>query len=174
MEVVMHVHVCLAAVLALAPLVGCSAGPSPARADSARAGSRSPGTAPATALASGRATTGDTVLIAVNHVRADRRAQFEEFAQKFWEAGTRAGALDSVQTATFRYTRTLYPTAPDSDGTFAYLFIMDPAIRGGNYDIGALLKQLFPADEASRLGRMLEESMARPQDLMKVVQMLPR
>lgn len=169
----MHVHVRLAAVLALAPLVGCSAGSSPARADSARAGSRSPGTAPATALASGRATTGDTVLIAVNHVRADRRAQFEEFANAFWRAGSRPGALDSLSAETFRRTRTLYPTQPDSDGTYNYVFIMDPVVRGANYEIGPILERLFPAAESARLGRLLEESVARPQRQWVLVQRLP-
>ena len=123
--------------------------------------------------AAARAATGDTVWIISNAVRADRRAQFEEFANAFWRAGSRPGALDSVSAATFRHTRTLYPTKPDSDGTYNYVFIMDPVIRGADYDVGALVKRLFPAPEAARLERMLEESMARPQQQWLLVQRLP-
>jgi hypothetical protein len=123
--------------------------------------------------AASRASTGDTVWVISNAVKADRRAQFEEFANAFWRAGSRPGALDSLSAETFRRTRTLYPTQPDSDGTYNYVFIMDPVVRGANYEIGPILERLFPAAESARLGRLLEESVARPQRQWVLVQRLP-
>jgi hypothetical protein len=142
-------------------LASCNA-PAPRRADAGNA-------------ASTGARLGDTVWVLANAVRADRRAQFEEFAEAFYAAGLRSpSALDSLSAASFRQTRLLFPTAPDSDGTYTYLFIMDPRIPGADYDIGKALERLFPAAEAKRLAGLLDSSIARPQKGWLVIQRLPR
>ena len=130
-------------------------------------------TAPAPALP--RAADGDTVVVAVIRVRPDRRAQFEQFIEMISSAGVRPGALDSLSTAVFTHTRTLYPTAPDSDGTFHYLFIFDPIIPGASYDIEKYVGRLFPQSDSARIVRLYRESLARPQQsLGRVVQRYPR
>ena len=133
-------------------------------------------TATAGAVASSRAwaATGDTVWVLSNHVKADKRAQFEEFFDAFFAAGHKPGALDSAAAATFVHTRVLTPTTPSHDGTYNYLIIMDPMISGASYEIDPLLRRLFPAAEAERLAKLLESSMARPQESMTLIQRLPR
>ena len=122
-----------------------------------------------------RAADGDTVVVAVNRVRPDRRAQFEQFIETISSAGVRPGALDSLSTAVFTHTRTLYPTTPDSDGTLHYLFIFDPIIPGASYDIEKYVGRLFPQSDSARIVRLYRESLARPQQsLGRVVQRYPR
>jgi hypothetical protein len=108
------------------------------------------------------------------HVKADKRAQFEEFFDAFFAAGQKPGALDSASAATFQHTRVLTPTGPSPDGTYDYLIVMDPMIPGASYEIDPLLRRMFPAAEAERLSKLLESSMARPQQSMTLVQRLPR
>ena len=87
------------------------------------------------------AAAGDSVWVIVNHVKADKRTEFEHFVHvTFW--GEAKKLSPSLQAA-FHQTRVLYPTHQEKDGTYSYVFIMDPVIPGGNYDIAALLKKEY-------------------------------
>jgi hypothetical protein len=107
-----------------------------------------------------RAATGDTVWVLVNRIKAEKREQFESFVNTFWTSGLKLGETDPTVGRVFRQTRVLNPTRPNADGTYNYIFIMDPVIPGGNYDIEATLKRMYPADEAARRFKMLEETFA--------------
>ena len=158
------------AFLALAPLAACGTNRG---ADSTSSATR-PAATPTSGAARTWAANGDSVWVLTNHVKADKRAQFEEFFDAFWAAGQKPNTLDSATARTFLHTRLLTPTAPDSDGTYTYYIIMDPIIRGANYDLGAAVDRLFPKPEAERLGKLLHSSMARPQEQRVVLQRLPR
>ncbi|UOQ97121.1 hypothetical protein MUN81_18005 [Hymenobacter sp. 5317J-9] len=113
--------------------------------------------APARAMA----TTGQTVWVIVNRVKADKRAQFERFVNEiFWPSAAKVGATD--QNA-FRHTRVLNPTKPSPDGTYAYLFIMDPVQKGVSYDIEGLLKKAFGNEKAAEYNKLFTESLAGEQ-----------
>ena len=159
--------------LAFLPLVALAACTTKRSADSTSSATP-PAAAPATGTPRSWAGTGDTVWVLSNHVKPDKRAQFEEFFDAFWAAGQKPNTLDSATARTFVHTRLLTPTAPDSDGTYTYYIIMDPIIRGANYDLGAAVDRLFPKPEAERLGKLLDSSMARPQEQRVVRQRLPR
>ncbi len=133
-----------------------------------------PGVAPGRALSvtvpTARAAPGDTVLVLVNRIKADKREQFESFVNSFWASGMRLGKTDPTIGRVFQHTRVLNPVRPNADGTYSYIFIMDPVIPGGNYDIEATLKRMYPADEAARRFKMLEETFAGEQSGWTVVQ----
>jgi hypothetical protein len=117
------------------------------------------------------ASTGDTVLIVLNYVKADKRQQFERFLHEtFWPGGKRVGATDSVIAATFRDTRILHPAQANKDGTLTYAFVMDPYHSAADYEIGTLLKRAYPAAEADRYMVEFNGSLARPATLHWLVQ----
>ena len=64
----------------------------------------------------------------------------------------------------------LNPTAPEANGTYSYMFIMDPVIPGANYDIGRLLRKEYSAAKAAEYLNFFEESMAGKQRQYLVVQ----
>jgi hypothetical protein len=127
-------------------------------------------TAQPTASALPRAKNGDTVWVLINHVKADKRQQFEQFVhQIFWDSSSKLSAADQQ---VFRQTRVLHPTAPEKDGTYSYIFLMDPYIPGGNYDIHALLNKMYGEPKASQYNKMFDETTAADQTQYLEVQSL--
>jgi hypothetical protein len=114
------------------------------------------------------ATKGDSVWVIVNSVKADKRAQFERFCNElFWPGAAKLSAADQ---RVFRQTRVLQAVRPEADGTYAYLFIMDPVIKGANYDIQAFLKKMYDAPKAAAYYQLFQESLAREQHTYVAVQ----
>lgn len=111
---------------------------------------------------------GDSVWIYVNHVKPDKRQQFEKFVTEiFWSKGEMLSGKDSE---VFHKTRVLYPTQPERDSTYSYIFIMDPVITGGDYDIGNLLKKIYGEAKAAEYIKMFDETTAAEQTGYHVVQ----
>lgn len=81
----------------------------------------------------------DTVWVFVDHVKADKREQYEKFIEDFWAASTK---LKGREREIFSNTRTLRPTKADADGTYPYAFLMDPVVTGGDYLIETLLVKM--------------------------------
>lgn len=107
------------------------------------------------------AQSGDTVWVASYKVRPDRRTKFEGFVTRFWQTGLDYGARrDSMTLATFQHTRVLYPTRRNADGSYTYMFVMDPVLSGANYDIAALLRRMLPAAQATEEYRAFASSLA--------------
>jgi hypothetical protein len=110
---------------------------------------------------------GDSVWVIINHIKPDRREQFERFLhQSFWPM---AKSLSAKERELFERTRILKPTQPEADSSYTYIFIMDPVIPGGNYDIGAILKKMY-GEKAGEYGKDFDEASARPQTQYRVVQ----
>jgi hypothetical protein len=103
-----------------------------------------------------RAKNGDTVWVLVNHVKADKRQQFEQFVHEiFWDSSSK---LSSAEQQVFRQTRILHPTAAEKDGTYSYIFLMDPVVPGGNYNIHALLNRIYDKPKATEYNKMFDET----------------
>jgi hypothetical protein len=108
-----------------------------------------------------QAAEGAEVWVVVNTIKADKREQFEKFVfEIFWPAGRK---LTGLGQKAFLHTRVLLPTKANEDGTYTYLYLMDPVIKGANYDIETFLRQMFSAEKAREYGQMLEDTYARPQ-----------
>ena len=98
-----------------------------------------------------RAKTGEPVLILVNHVKADKKQQFENYLTRFWEALDKLSASDPEIQRINRQTRVLRPVGADADGTHTFLFVMDPLIPTANYDMASILTRAFGEEESSQL-----------------------
>lgn len=112
---------------------------------------------------SGRKTAaeGEKVWVIINHIKADKRQQFEKFIHEiFWPMATKLGAEDQ---RVFRQTRVLHPTKAEADGTYSYIFIMDPIVEGADYDIDNLLKKMYGPEKAAEYGKMFDETKVREQ-----------
>ncbi len=146
---------CAAAVGAACAAAACG-GPKPAPAP--------PAPVPAPRLpAPPRAAPGDTLYLIEHFVRADRRVQFERFlVGSYWPAVRRLALTDSASARVLRQTRVLYPARPNDDGTFTYVFVTDPVVRGESYNVLEQLRRVYGAAETERRYRELTESWARP------------
>ena len=110
-----------------------------------------------------RAAPGDTLYVIEHFVRADRRAQFERFlAASYWPAVRRLAATDSGSARVLRQTRVLYPLRANEDGSYSYVFLTDPVVRGESYNILEQLRRVYSPQETERRYRELTESWARP------------
>lgn len=111
---------------------------------------------------------GDTVWVFVNHVKADKKEQFEKFVSGiFWPMAKKLSEQDQ---RVFRQTRVLYPARPEPDGTYSYFFIMDPVVDGGDYDIGHLLEKMYGAEKAKEYMQIFDETAAAEQTGYTLVQ----
>lgn len=90
-----------------------------------------------------RASANDTVLIVLNPVKPDKVMQFEEFNKNYLSP---AGAETHPQVkATVRMQK---PARKNADGTFTYVYLMDPYKGSLNYDIYHTLSAKYGKQKA--------------------------
>jgi hypothetical protein len=108
---------------------------------------------------------GDTVWIIINPVKADKRQQFEKFVHEiFWDkAFDKASKLSLQDQRAFRQTRILHPTAPEADGTWSYIFFIDPVLKGVDYGIESMLVKLYGEAKAREYMELVNEATAGEQ-----------
>lgn len=84
---------------------------------------------------------GEEVWVWAYPVKADKRKQYEHFVHDIFWPGARK--LSAVEQRVFRQTRVMHPAQASPDGSYTYLFIMDPLIKGADYDIESLTKKMY-------------------------------
>lgn len=108
-----------------------------------------------------RASKGDTVWVVLNHVKSDKREQFEKFIHEiFWPASNKLGPAEQQA---FKQTRVLHPVEPNEDGTYTYVFLMDPVISGANYSILNYLEKMYGEKKAQEYAAMFNDALNTPQ-----------
>lgn len=113
-----------------------------------------------------RADEGELVWIILNHVKPDKRQQFEEFMDIMNQALDDLIKADKVSTEEammFKQLRLLHPTKANEDGSYTYVFLADPWIEGVESRIGFWLRQTYPEEEAQKYGQMFSDSLMHPQ-----------
>jgi hypothetical protein len=109
-----------------------------------------------------RAAAGDTVSLVQYHVRPDGRARFEQFVQEsYWPAVRQVARTNPGQVRGFLQTRIIYPVRADQDGTWTYVFLLDPVVSGDSYSMRELLQQVYP-DDADQRYQTWAQTWARP------------
>jgi hypothetical protein len=99
-----------------------------------------------------RAKQGERVWVRINNVRADKREQFEDFLENVL-----APAAAQQLAPAYPMTRFLYPTEPNEDGSYTYVFLMDPVVEGVDYHIGRLLEQVYGKERTAELDKLWSE-----------------
>ena len=100
------------------------------------------------------AKTGEEFWICAYDVKADKRPQYEKFVHTFFWPG--AAKLPPKEQQIFRQTRVMHPTKANPDGTYSYAFIMDPAIKGADYDIESLIKKMYGPAKGTEYYKLFE------------------
>ena len=98
----------------------------------------------------------ETVWVIAYPVKASKRAQYERFIHEIFWPG--AKNLSAAEQKIFKQTRVLHPTKPEADGSYAYLFIMDPVIKGADYGIKSLLTKMYGKEKAAEHFKLFSDA----------------
>jgi hypothetical protein len=124
-----------------------------------------------TILLAKQAKPGERVDIVLTTVKAGKQQQFEDYLTKFGAALEKAQQKDATTKRVATQTRTLRPAKPNEDGTFTYVFLMDPVIPDPDaYDMGTLLRKVLTEAEVEKLMEQLEDAVVGPQEVLELVQ----
>lgn len=105
-----------------------------------------------------RAAAGERMWIRVETIKADKREQFERFVHTILFP-----AVQQVEPAMARQVRFLHPYAANEDGTYTYVFLMDPLIAELDYEIERLLKRAYGDVLGQEHNELGNEPQAAPQ-----------
>ena len=112
-----------------------------------------------------RAVDGEKMWVLLNHVKPDRRKEFERFMHEIIKQIAVRSKIHVLNR-----TRILHPTGPNQDGTYTYIFLMDPFVPDGEYENGKLLQLAYSPAEAEELLKLFTESLSSDQVLYEVTQ----
>ncbi|GAB3902450.1 hypothetical protein GCM10028803_29160 [Larkinella knui] len=98
----------------------------------------------------------ETVWVIAYPVKANKRAQYERFIHEIFWPGARN--LSAAEQKIFKQTRVMHPTKPEADGSYAYLFIMDPVIKGADYGIESLLTKMYGKQKAAEHLKLFKDA----------------
>ena len=101
---------------------------------------------------------GESVWVWAYPVKADKRQQYEHFVHDIFMAG--ANKLDAAGQQMFRQTRVMHPIKANADGSYTYLFIMDPVVKGANYDIESATKKMYGPKQGAEYYKLFEDALA--------------
>ena len=110
-----------------------------------------------------RAKSGDDVWVWTYPVKATKRQQYEHFVHDIFWPG--AAKLSATEQRIFRQTRILHPTKANPEGTYTYLFIMDPLIKWADYDIESLIKKMYGLKHGADYYKLFEGAILPGKDI---------
>lgn len=117
-----------------------------------------------------RGAIGDTVRVIINHVRWDKRDQFNQFVHGvLYPAMVQAAPSDPLTARQMRRARVLRPIAMDRDSTYAYVFLVDPVAGSESYSFPRLLARVYSQAKADEYMQQFRVSLARPQETYLVI-----
>ncbi len=111
---------------------------------------------------------GEGVWVCLDPIKKDKRAQYERFLHEIFWAG--ASKLNAADQKVMQQTRVLHPTKAEPDGSYSYFFVMDPVIKGADYDIESLLTKMYGKTKATEYFKLYTTAHARPQVSYEVTQ----
>jgi len=80
----------------------------------------------------------------LNYIKADKTADFETIVGRIKEALNKSAKPERKQQAASW--KVFKAAEPGPSGSVLYIFMMDPAVKGTDYTIGAILQEAFPED----------------------------
>lgn len=99
-----------------------------------------------------RAAKNDTVMMVIHYVKPDKVTQFEEFNQKYlFPAGAE---VNPKAESTIRMQKSV---KQNSDGTYTYIYFMDPFVSSYDYDMASNLTKKFGEGKAAEYLKMFSD-----------------
>ena len=75
---------------------------------------------------------GDPMWVILNHVKADKRAQFEKYVYEVLLPALEKNAeSDPISRNIIKQTRMLEPSRANKDSSYTYIWLMDPIVKKG-------------------------------------------
>lgn len=112
-----------------------------------------------------RAHRDEDMLVFLNHVRPEKCEVFEYFLHSILMP-----AIAHTHPETYNKVRVLHPSTSNKDGTYTYIFLMDPVIPDGIYNISSILYEFYRPELAKEYMKIWEEALASPQVEYDVIQ----
>ena len=110
------------------------------------------------------ATLGEPIWIVLNHVKADKRQQFEKFAYDVLLPALKENAKTNLSTKNLiSQTRMLEPTRMNQDSSYTYIWLMDPIVQDGDYGYESNLSQFYSPEEVKMYISMADSCLVTPQ-----------
>jgi hypothetical protein len=116
----------------------------------------------------GRAQHGQTVWVCVSVIKADRRDEFSSFVREVLAPAARA-----VRPAEHASVRFLEPATPGADGTWSFVWLMDPALPGETYEVGPIFEDAYGHQKAVEYGKRWDDMHVGDQLFFEAVQTGP-
>lgn len=106
---------------------------------------------------------GEEVHVWAYPVKAGKQKQYEHFVHDIFWPG--AKKLSAAGQRVFRQTRVMHPLRANPDGTYTYLFIMDPFIKGEDYDIESLVKKMYGPKQGAEHYKLFADAVVVGKDV---------
>lgn len=107
-----------------------------------------------------RSKEGDQVWLITNYVKAESKQAFEKFMEEvFFKALTNSKNPERAEQ--YKKTRWLVPAQQNADGTWTYVFIMDPVVPTANYEIEKLFQEQYSPEKAAEMFKQYESYIAK-------------
>lgn len=102
----------------------------------------------------------DSVMVVINPIKADRRADYEQWVKEFWNAAMKSS--DPSMKRRVMGAHVITPGAANPDGTWTYVIMMHPYYPGEDYMISSLTPKLVAPSDTARLNGLLRGARAAP------------
>ena len=110
------------------------------------------------------ASSGESMWVILNHVKADKRQQFEKFAYEILLPALKEKAKsDLISKQIIDQTRMLEPMRANKDSSYTYIWLMDPLVKDANYSYPGILGQVYSPEETKKYISMNNECLVGPQ-----------
>ncbi len=90
-----------------------------------------------------RAAAGDTVWVCISIVKPDKREAFVRHVRE-----VKAPAVRATRPEAHASVRLLEPSGPSADGTWSFVWLMDPVVAGEDYEIEPIYEAYYGAQKA--------------------------
>ena len=110
------------------------------------------------------ASSGDPMWVILNHVKADKRQQFEKFVYEILLPALEENAINDSKTRNLiEQTRMLEPRRANKDSSYTYIWLMDPIVKDADYSYPGILNRVHSPEETEKYISMQLECLVSPQ-----------
>ena len=110
------------------------------------------------------AASGDPMWVILNHVKADKRAQFEKYVYEVLLPALEKNAeSDPISRNIIKQTRMLEPSRANKDSSYTYIWLMDPLVKKADYSYPGILNRVHSPEETKKYISMQKECLVGPQ-----------
>jgi hypothetical protein len=105
----------------------------------------------------------------LNFIKPDKTADFEAVITKLKEALQKSQKPERKQQATsWKVFKSPDPAGTGPNANALYVFIIDPAVKGADYNVSNILAEAFPPDQVNELYKQYAGAYAQGQNIVNL------